>query len=528
MKNIARIPFTEISSIPQLIKDFLSKKLPGSEEFVFDIDKIDTQIQQKKNSYSARNRKVFSEVMKSQHEGLELSEKQKHYLELLSEDNTFTVVTGHQLNLFTGPAFFVYKILQTIKTAELITGKAQNTHVVPVFWMATEDHDFEEINHFKTSSALYGMQAKSGGAVGRIGIEDRFFMQDFKAEFKDTLYGTELIRWMEEAYGPEGNLSDATRRLVNRIFSEYGLLIVDGDDARLKELAAPAFQEELLEKKLYNASREQVAFLNEKYGKVQVNPREINLFYLTDTRNRIEYRDDVFSIVDKNIVFTRDEILEELHSHPENFSPNALMRPVFQETVLPNLAYIGGNAEVMYWLELKDYFKQISLPFPVLIPRNSLLFLSAKTLGKIEKSGFEATSFFRNIDDIVKAALLENHELTHLLDRKENEVTAVFNEIKNKAALTDKTFRNLVEAEQTRQMKSFSRMRKRLLRAEKRKHYEKIERLNNLYLEVHPGKNWQERVFNFSVFYADLGPDWLMSCFSNLDVQNSELIIMEI
>ncbi|HAI79643.1 MAG TPA: bacillithiol biosynthesis cysteine-adding enzyme BshC, partial [Chryseobacterium sp.] len=263
-------------------------------------------------------------------------------------------------------------------------------------------------------------------------------------------------------------------------------------------------------------------------GKVQVNPREINLFYLTETRNRIECNGEKFQIVDTDSTFSKEELLGELEKHPEKFSPNALMRPVYQETVLPNLAYIGGNAEIMYWLELKDYYGKTNLAFPVLIPRVSLLFVSEKNLEKVKKFGLEINDFFKNFAAVTKDILLQDNEILKLLNEEESLVNQRFDEISAKASLTEKSFGSLVNAEKTRQLKSFARMKKRLLRAEKIKQNEKLERLEQLFLQIHPGKNWQERVFNFSVFYADLGHEWLQNCYQEIDVYRSELIILSI
>lgn len=264
--------------------------------------------------------------------------------------------------------------------------------------------------------------------------------------------------------------------------------------------------------------------MTQKYGKVQVNPRDINLFYLSETRNRVEKEGEQYRIVDTDLVFDADQLLENM----EKISPNALMRPVFQEKILPNIAYIGGNAEVMYWLELKDYFEKINLPFPILIPRNSMLFLNEKTFHKIEKIGLKTEDLFQDFPKTMSEKLLGGSQLKEIIDQKEEELKRAFLLLKEKSSLTDKTFRNLVEAEETRQLKSYARMRKRLLRAEKIKQNEKYTRMSQLYLEVHPKGIWQERVFNFSVFYAQNGKEWLNDCYEKMDVENSCLLISSI
>ncbi len=528
MKTINRISFQDIVSIPQLVKDFLNQKIEGFEENTFSLQHFKDKISEKQISFKSEKREVLAKTLEAQLSGLTLSPEQKQNVRDLKLENTFTITTGHQLNLFSGPVFFVYKILQTIKTCSYLKENFPEFNFVPVYWMASEDHDFAEINHFKTENSYYEINEKSGGAVGRISLTDTFFISEFEKEFKDFVFGTELILMLKEAYKAGNTLTQAIQILVNRLFSEFGLLILDGDSKELKAQMKETFKDELVNSTLYKESKQKVDFLTEKYGRVQVNPREINLFYLTETRDRIDFNGHQYIIVDKNRQFTKEEILKELESHPEKFSPNALMRPVYQETILPNLAYIGGNAEIMYWLELKDYFTRINLPFPILIPRNSMLFLNQKTLGKIEKLQLKTEDFFRNFTAITNNKILDNHEILRLLEEKESQLIHHFADLKTAAETTEKSFGNLVKAEEVRQVKSFKRMKKRLLHAEKIKQKEMLERLENLFLDVHPSKNWQERVYNFSVFFADHGNAWLETCLEEMQIDESRLIILAI
>lgn len=413
------IPFQEIQNIPQLIKDFLHRDIPGFEGSKFSVDRALEQAEIKQKFFSQEQREILHLVLECQHSGLELSEKQQKNLELLKNPNTFTVVTGHQLNLFSGPVFFVYKILQTIKTAAVLSEKSQDKNFVPVFWMATEDHDFEEINHFATKNNVFRIKAKSGGSVGRILVEETDFVEEFEKVFKDEIYGTELILWMKEAYKKGRTLSEATRILVNRLFGSWGLLMIDGDDARLKSQMSAIFLDELKNQSLKKSTEKTVSFLEKKYGKVQVNPRDINLFYLSETRDRIESDGEDYVVVDTPHRFS----LQEMEQQISRLSPNALMRPVYQEKILPNVIYIGGNAEIAYWLELKNYFEKLNLPFPILIPRNSFLFLEEKTVKKLKKSGLTIEDFFGDYPQVMREKLLDNSELLSILNQKEKEIS---------------------------------------------------------------------------------------------------------
>ncbi|MDL1913549.1 MAG: bacillithiol biosynthesis cysteine-adding enzyme BshC [Bergeyella sp.] len=528
MKVDTRIPFGKIDRVPRLIKDFVEGKIEGFSHLIFNKKNILPALLRKEESFSHKTRTLLCRALEKQYRGYSLDSSQEENLELLRDAKTFTVVTGHQPNLFTGPVFFIYKILQTIKTADHLKKRYPDYSFVPVFWMATEDHDFEEINHFWTENHRYELGGASGGAVGKILVQEDYFISAFEKEFQDCIYGTELIEWMKEAYKKGNSLSEAIRKLTQRIFSRYGLLCLDGDDVLLKAEMKSVFRDEIFSCTLKKTTGNTREFIKKAYHKVQVQPREINLFYLTDTRDRIVFDGVQFSVLDKEIFFTQEEILEILEKHPEKFSPNVLMRPVFQESVLPNIAYVGGNAEIMYWLELKEYFAYLRLPFPLLIPRNSLLFLEEKTFKKIDKLHLRISDFFGNFADIITDILLENHPLKDEINDKKRLIRRAFEDLKTQAALTDITFRNLVEAEEKRQLKSFCKMQKRLLRAERIKQKELVERVENLFYAVHPKKNWQERSLNFSVFYSNYGTDWLAHVYRIIDVENSELAVVEI
>jgi len=521
------INFGEIKNLPIMLKDYLNGDLGDFHGLMFSKENAIHQANRKAQNYPVRYRKILVETLIKQMREVTISPEQMKNIELLRLENTFTITTGHQLNLFTGPVFFIYKILQTIKTAKFLSENKEGKNFVPIFWMASEDHDFEEINHFRTQNNFHQIHEKTGNAVGRIKISDIAFLEDFEREFKDFVYGTEIIRWAKEAYIQGISLTLATRILVNRIFSNYGLLILNADDKKLKKIVASKFENELLENSLQRESYDTVTKLTKRYGKVQVNPRKINLFYINDNqRKRIESVETKYKIIDSNIIFSKEEILTELNSYPERFSPNAILRPLYQETILPNIVYIGGNAEIMYWMELKDFFCSQNVEFPILIPRNSITFISEKTLNKINKLDLSVRDFFDDYHGIVHKKFLEKSSIFPILNNKKKDLENIFVDIKLHAQNTDKTFLNLVMAEETRQLKSFRRMEKRLIRAEKIFHGDLYQRYNRMYEIVNPDGVWQERTINFSDFYARDGRDWLNICYKNIDVTTPKLSVI--
>src|SRR5690606_17655182 len=300
------------------------------------------QIQEKQKSFTEEKRHLLSQRIMLQYGDNPISQHTLSNIDLLREHNTFTVATGHQLNLFTGPLYFLYKIFSAINLAEKLNKTYPTNYFVPIYWMATEDHDFEEINYFN----LFGKKVKwnrdASGAVGELstdlpagkarGLEQ---VKDLlKKELGESENANKLVAYFSKAYTQHDNLADATRFLANTLFYHSGLVIVDGNDAELKKCLIPYAEKEFSE----NLSFKKISQTTEKLTNLdypeQVHPREINLFYLKENlRERIIEREEKFYINETEISFSKEEILKELHENPQRFSPNALLRPLYQEVI---------------------------------------------------------------------------------------------------------------------------------------------------------------------------------------------------
>ncbi len=353
------------------------------------------QKQIEKKDFSIKNREQLVKVLEEQYQGVTLSEKTKENILSLKDKYTFTVTTGHQLNLFTGPLYFLYKIVTTIKLAEKLQKDFPNYRFVPVYWMATEDHDFDEINHFYHKGKKFPWNKNTAGGVGDIptqGLEEVF--NSFQKELENSLFVKELKSLFTESYLSHSLLVEATRFLVNKLFGDRGLVILDANHRLLKQSFQQTIKGELLHQNTYHKVLETSKNLEKDYFS-QVNPRFINLFYLKKNfRERIVLEDGLYKIYNSEITFTEEQILQELENYPERFSPNVLMRPLYQETILPNLCYIGGGGELAYWLQLKSCFREEKIPFPILLLRNSALLITDKQWQKLNKLGVTIEDLF--------------------------------------------------------------------------------------------------------------------------------------
>ncbi|MGM8361127.1 bacillithiol biosynthesis cysteine-adding enzyme BshC [Flavobacterium sp. ARAG 55.4] len=469
------------------------------------LENFEAQIAEKHANFNHNNRTNLVAVLQKQYAEIEISHQTQQNIEALKVENTFTVTTGHQLNLFSGPLYFLYKIISTINLTAELKVKYPAYNFVPIYWMATEDHDFEEINYFNFKGKKFRWNRTSTGPVGRLsteGLDD--FLEIFAQELGSSSNAETLKKLFQEAYLNHNNLADATRFLANSLFGSEGLVIIDADEADLKQNFIPYIKEELLQQTAYKnviATTEKLTEYN-----IQVNPREINLFYIEDNlRERIVFENAKYKINNTKLEFSESEILALLESNPEKFSPNVIMRPLYQEVILPNLCYIGGGGEIAYWLELKSFFDAVQVSFPILLVRNSVLLVTEKQIKKAEKLDVSWSDLFSKQEDLIntKAKILSEFDIDLTMLKKQLQTQfSILNEITTK---TDPSFAGAVKAQEIKQLKGLENLEKRLLKAEKIKLKDTLTRIADLQNELFPNQGLQERQANFSEFYIESG-----------------------
>ena len=471
----------------------------------------------------ANNRPLLVEELRKQYATVPASAKVEENLALLLQPDTFTITTAHQPVIFTGPLYFIYKILHAIKLAATLRQELPQFHFVPVFYMGSEDADLEELGSIYLSGEKITWETKQTGAVGRMntrGLEK--IMQRAEGELSVLPHGKELVQLFKDHYLNSPDIQTATFRLVHALFAEYGLLVLVPDNPRFKELMLPVFEKDLFEQQpaaIVNATIEKLS----KHYKVQANPRDINLFYLKDQlRGRIEITADGYIVHDSEIKFSEAQLRQELREHPERFSPNVILRGLFQETILPNIVFIGGGGETAYWLELAGLFDHYKVPYPMLLLRNSFLFIEKKWREKAARLEFSTTDLFKNEQELL-TALVTRHKngelkLTHELV----EVQQLYHQLKAKAGHIDKTLESHIEALQTRAIRPLQELEKKMLRAEKRKYSDGQRQIHHLKEALFPHNSLQERIDNFMPYYARWGKefiDMLYRCSPSLEPQ---------
>lgn len=526
------ISYKDTGYFSKLICDYLDEKdnlKPFYHRFP-SLKNFQEQITEKQKSFSEESRRLLAKRIMYQYGDNTISQSTLSNIDLLKEQTTFTITTGHQLNLFTGPLYFLYKIFSAINLCETLKEKYPAFHFVPVYWMATEDHDFEEINHFYLFGNKINWERHSAGPVGELSTDGlKELKEQLKDEFGDSENGKRLLEYFSDGYLNHNNLADATRHIANKLFYHHGLVIVDGNDEYLKRCFIPYAEKELTDQLSFKLISETTERLTQLGFPEQVHPRAINLFYLKENlRERIIERDGVFYVNETEISFSKAEILTELQEYPERFSPNALLRPLYQEIILPNLCYIGGGGELAYWFQLKDYFNKIDIPFPILLLRNSALLVPNNISEKSKKMQVSVEDLFQPQHELITQHTLKISKIAIDFSKQRKYLKNQFRDLYRLAEKTDASFLGAVAAQEKKQLNGLDNLEKRLIKAQKKNLSEELDRLRALQDKLFPRESLQERNVNFSEFYLESGETLFEKIKQNLDPLDLRFSIIQL
>ncbi|MEP7277123.1 MAG: bacillithiol biosynthesis cysteine-adding enzyme BshC [Bacteroidota bacterium] len=524
----ARIPYSDTGYFSKIITAYLQKDKDIIPFFkhAATLEGIKAAIAERKKF--SNHRSTLVTALENQYAGLTTTDEVRKNILLLADENTFTITTAHQPVIFTGTLYFVYKILHVIKLAAWCREQLPAYHFVPVFYMGSEDADLDELGNIWLNNEKIVWNTEQTGAVGRMntrGLEK--IIDRIEGELSVQPHGKELVQLLKDCYGQSPDIQTATFAFIDALFARFGLVVLIPDSADLKRPLLPVFEDDLLNQTSAQIATSTIEQLQAHY-KVQANPRAINLFYLKDAvRERIEQDGSNWKVVNTSIRFTRAELLRELNEHPERFSPNVILRGLFQATILPDILFVGGGGELAYWLELKKIFEHYCVPYPVLVVRNSFLIVEKKWREKIKHLGFSVADFFKPASELLTALVTHNKTGALQLEDELAELKNFYSKLKIKAGATDKTLEQHIEALRARATRPLYELEKKMLRAEKRKYKDQSGQIQAIKTALFPQNSLQERIENFMPYYAKWGRPFIDMVYKSSPTLEQEFLILE-
>ena len=529
----SKIPYRQTGYFNKIVVDYIDQS-PSLKEFLTyppTLGGIKKAIEERKDF--KYNRKVLVEELKKQYSGLPVNEKVNKNIEALLSSKTFTITAAHQTNIFTGPLYFFYKILHAIKLAEHCKSSFPDYNFVPVFYMGSEDADFDELNHIYLGDEKLVWNTNQTGAVGRMKIDKDLIrlIGLMEGQLLVQPHGNEIINLIKECYKPGDTIQYATFKFIHALFSDFGLVVLLPDNKGLKNQMVDIFQDDLLNQTASGIIEKSAVKLADAGYKVQAYPREINLFYLKNNireriERKVEDKAEEYLVLNTIIRFSKDELLSELVNHPERFSPNVILRGIYQETILPNIAFIGGGGETAYWLQLKGLFEYYKVPFPVLVLRNSFLIVEKKWQDKIAKLGFDLDDFFLTEQELLNKLVARESKNEIKLNGSLHELEQLYDSFKKQAAAIDVTLARHVDHLKIKTVRNLQELEKKMLRAEKRKFAAQQRQIQAIKSQLFPGNGLQERYGNISFLYSKWGKEFLQILFENSLALESEFILL--
>jgi len=496
------ITWQNTNLLPALVKDYLANNPTIRHLYTHEprIESIDAAIAARK-TYTT-DRKMLVEEITAQYSSIVSTDLVKSNIQALGNENTFTVTAAHQPALFLGPLFTLYKIAGTINLCQQLKARHPELNFVPVFWMGSEDHDMEELGNTVVNGTPLAWSVEAKGPVGRL---DADLLKAPLEMLNNISANTAALTMLQDCLALSTTIGGFTQRMLSQLFGDYGLVVVNQDNVSFKHRFSVTMLEDIFEQTAAKTLLNTIQFLDQHY-KVQVQPRDINIFYLSPgSRERIYFEEvtQTYRVNKLDKHWTAEALREELMAHPERFSPNVVYRPLLQEMVLPNLAFVGGSGELSYWLEYKDLFAHYRVPMPMLVMRNGAVLLPKSAVQKMDKLKITMQDLFVPLEALITRFVKANTINDTSLADEQAQIAAIYATLADKAEAIDPTLKNSVGAEQQKVLSSLANLEAKLLKAEKRKQETAVTQVRHLHAVVFPEGVFQERVANFVPYYSN-------------------------
>lgn len=487
------------------------------------------QVVARREQYTLRP--VLRQLIERQYAGVDLPPALQANITALGQDpDTYCVVTAHQPLLFGGKGYFLYKALTAIRLAAYATRILGDARVVPVFVLGSEDHDYEEVRHLPVFQHTLSWTSDGEGPVGRRAAGNiPQLLNELEQAIQGLAYAGDVMDLLRSAHREGETFARSAFRLLHQLLGDKGLIVLDLDDVEAKRAFLPVMREELLHQLARKEVDQTLQLMAEEGIREQAHGRDVNLFYLGDTfRHRLERRaDGTFAAVDTSLQWTEAALLAELDAHPERFSPNVLLRPIYQQSILPGLVFTGGGGELAYWMQLGRLFRRVGLPYPLLARRDSVLLLDGTSRQRMQKLHVGPETLLQPLEDWIRDFVARQVESEASLDisQEKEALQQILRRIGEKCAAIDPTLERSFASTEAGVLKQLEGLEARMVRGIKHQHEDTIQQLRNLHGRLFPNGQLQERHDAFVLWIARYGTGWIDALLGAIDPRQPSLLL---
>jgi len=514
------IPTKQLPHLPRLTADYLDNFTKVRDFFNGDFrDPSAFERQTEKVQSRSIPRKDLAAVLEEQNRSYGCGPRTLDHIKKIARDQTCAVVTGQQVGLFSGPLYTIYKALTAIKLAEELN-RLRPGCFVPVFWLASDDHDRAEIDHISLMDQTNrleeircpipspGFKIPASHLILPLEISD--VIQRLSDLTLDSEFKAEILDHLREAYAPGRSFADAFGRWMTRLFQSSGLILIDAGHPRLKELGRDVFCLEIIEG---SPSTRQALATSERLRQagyetqIPLHEGILNLFYMEGERSPLQEKDGTFVLKETQPARSGKELAALVKEKPFLFSPNVLLRPLYQDALLPTVAYVAGPGEIAYFAQMKGTYEAFQLPMPVIYPRKSATIVEKKVDHVLRKYDLNMTDLWHRAAGIIGD--ITKKQVPDFLDKAirvaHDHLDQDFESLKREVMAFEPSLKDSLDQAKGKMSLQWTFMEKKILQAVRKRNETAIQQLDKAVHNLYPNQHLQERVFNIVPYLIKYG-----------------------
>ena len=477
----------------------------------------------------------LARILKRQNSDLGSGQTAMENIDKLAGVSGFAVVTGQQVGVLTGPLYTIYKAMTVVKLAQSLSHK-YDAEFIPVFWIESNDHDMEEVNHVDLLDSQGEMlkleylpkQYVQGCSMKDIPVDDGFgeLILELENRLPNTEFKEDIFQAIRDAYLSSKNIGHGFGRMMAQLLGKYGLVLLDPSDPEMKNLMSPIFQRNiqgpLRPMEIVNSAGQRVRSRGYE-SQIEKSWDSTCLFIEEDgVRRKLFFRDGGFIVDGSDVTLTGEELLAVLEAEPWRFSPNVALRPVTQDYMLPTAAYVAGPGEISYFAQLRGLYDEMDVTMPVIYPRASLTIVETKVQRIMEKNGLAIEDLSENYENLFSELSKRTGELEYLLKSSRSEISTIFDGLATKLAEFDPGLKNVAESTKKKVDHQINILGERAYKAQRSRDDILRNQIKRACMNIHPDGRPQERVFNLVQYLTLYGPQFMDDLMSTMELSDSK------